>query len=209
MPILNFPAGVILPSSVDWRLVSNTQSFESPLDGSVQTIELPGAKWAASLTWDTLAADQWRTLQAWIAQLRGAAGRFYYGPPHAAARRATGAIGVPLVNGAGQSGATLNVDGFGLGQQVFLPGDFIAYDTALGRQLHIVVATATSNGSGQAALAIEPPIRVSPADNAAVIHVAPTCVMRLVDDEAGGLSVRPGANGGIGAVSLDIVEAFK
>jgi hypothetical protein len=206
MSTLNFPASVLGPSSVDWRLRSNTQTFRSPLDGSVQTLEMPGAVWAASLSWDALPAAQWRVMQAWLAQLRGAAGRFFYGPPHAAARQATGVIGTPLINGAGQTGVVLACDGFGASQAVFLAGDYIAYNTAAGRSLHLVTANATSNGSGQASLQIEPPIRVSPADNAALIHAAPSCVMRLVDDEIGGLSIRPA---GIGSLSLEIVEAYQ
>lgn len=205
MPTLNFPTGIYAPASATWRLRSNTQTFRSPLDGTVQTIELPGAVWAASLSWPVLPVAQWRAMQAWLAQLRGSSGRFYYGPPHATARQATGTIGTPLVNGGSQTGATLNVDGFGASQSVFLAGDFIAYDTAVGRSLHVITANATSNGSGQAALAIEPPIRVSPADNAAIIHSSPTCVMRLADDGVGGMDIRPGA---IASLSLELIEAF-
>lgn len=207
MSILNFPAGIYNPSSVDWRLRPNTQTFRSPLDGTTQTLEMPGAVWAASIAWETLPPAQWRVLQAFLAQLRGSAGRFYYGPPHATARQATGAIGTPLVNGANQTGAALACDGFGAGATVFLPGDFIAYATPAGRSLHVVTANAIANGSGQATLAIEPPIRTSPADNAALIHASPTCVMRLVDDETGAFQLRPGP-GAYASLQLEIVEAF-
>lgn len=207
MPTLAFPSGIYGPSSVDWRIRANTQSFRSPLDGSVQTIELPGSVWTASVSWNILPPAQWRALQAWLAQLRGAAGRFYYGPPHATTRQAVGSIGTPLVNGPNQTGVALACDGFGASAQVFLAGDFIAYDHANGRSLHVVTATATANGSGQATLAIEPPIRTSPADNAALIHASPTCVMRLVDDETGALQMRPGP-GAYASLQLEIVEAL-
>jgi hypothetical protein len=205
MPILTFPAGLYTPSSVTWLPRANTQTFRSPLDGTQQTIELPGIGWVATVGWDRLPEPQWRKLAAWISQLRGAAGRFYYGPVHAAARRATGTIGTPLVNGANQTGTTLNIDGLGVSQQVFLAGDFFAYDHASGRSLHVITADATSNASGQAALAIEPPIRVSPADNAAIVHSSPTCVMRLASDDEGSIDVGPGL---ISSLTLSMVEAW-
>lgn len=205
MSTLNFPAGIYAPASATWRLRSNTQTFRSPLDGSVQTIELPGAVWTASLSWPVLPAAQWRVMQAWLAQLRGSSGRFFYGPPHATARQATGAIGTPLVNGANQTGALLVCDGFGASAQVFLTGDYLAYNTAAGRSLHVVTTTATANGSGQVTIAIEPPIRTSPADNTPIIHSSPTCVMRLADDEVGGMDIRAGA---LASLSLEMIEAF-
>lgn len=205
MPTLAFPTGLYSPSAVNWQPRANTQTFRSPLDGTSQTIELPGIAWVATVRWETLPEAQWRRLSAWLSQLRGAAGRFYYGPVHAATRRATGTIGTPLVNGAGQTGTTLNIDGLGSSQQVFLAGDFIAYDHASGRSLHVITADAASNASGQAALAIEPPIRVSPADNAAIIHSAPTCIMRLSSDDEGSLDVGPGL---ISSISLSMVEAW-
>lgn len=205
MPTLPFPSGIYQPSSVNWRLRSNSLTFRSPLDGTVQTLEMPGSAWTATVSWNVLPPAQWRVLQSWLAQLRGMAGRFYYGPPHATARRATGTIGTPVVNGANQTGTALAVSGMGASQSVFLDGDFIAYDTVLGRSLHVVTANATSNGSGQATLAIEPPIRVSPANGAAIIHASPTCVMRLVDDDVGDMALRPGL---LGSLTLDMIEAF-
>lgn len=196
MTTYSFPS-LVSPASVDWRLVSNTQSFTSPLDRTTQTLELPGARWEASVTWPTLAAADWRILTAFLAKLRGAAGRFYYGPPHATATQQT-ITGSVLVNGASQTGGSLIVDGF---TGTFKAGDFISFDTSVGRELHMVVADLTNPGT----LTIEPPIRVSPADNAAVTISSPTCVMRLTDDAQAALSIRPPVTG---SVAFDMVEVF-
>ena len=53
---------------------------------------------------------------------------------------------------------------------VFRTGDYIAYDTTAGRELKMITADATSNGSGEATLSIAPNIRTSPADNAVVSY---------------------------------------
>lgn len=205
MPTLAFPTGIYPPSSVNWKPRSNSLTFRSPLDGTVQTLELPGTVWTATVSWNTLPTAQWRVLQAFIAQLRGAAGRFYYGPPHATTRQATGSIGTPVVQAAGQTGNALAIQGSGASQTIFLAGDFIAYDTAVGRQLHVITANVLTNGSGQSSLPIEPPIRVSPAAGAAIIHNSPTCVMRLIDDDVGDMAIRPGP---LAALTLDMIEAF-
>ena len=39
----------IRPASVNWRLRANTQAHTSPLSNDVQTYELPGARWVATL----------------------------------------------------------------------------------------------------------------------------------------------------------------
>ena len=46
----------------------------------------------------------------------------------------------------------------------------------------MVVADANSDGSGNATFTIEPSIRVSPADDAAIITASAACVMRLTAD---------------------------
>lgn len=77
-----------------------------------------------------------------------------------------------LVNGAGQSGYTLAVDGFAAGY-VFTKGQFFNHITASRRYLYMVQAAATANGSGQATLTIWPMLRASPADNAVLDFLTP------------------------------------
>lgn len=204
MPVLSWPT-IIAPSSAVFRLVPNTQTFRSPLDGTRQTIAQPGSAWAATLTWNTLNENHWRPFTAFIASLQGAAGRFYFGPPHAS--KPKGAITTsPTVNGAGQTGTTLAIASAGISiAGVFKAGDFISFNTSAGRELKIVTADATSNGSGQATLTIAPPIRTSPTSGAAITYNSPSCVMMLTDDAQGAFDFRPGTLAGL---TLEIVEAF-
>lgn len=234
MTTLTWPAGIV-PQSVAWHLEANTATFTSPLTGATQTVELPGARWVADFSLPTLRADQWRAWAAFIARLRGQSGRVYVPPFHAkggsSARRAgTGSgptcdstlvtcdsttytvddmtwttLGAPRINGAGQSGATLRTDGWTPGATIFAAGDFFSYDTSAGRTLHMVTAATIAEGDGSAALAVEPPIRTAPNDNAPLDIDAPSCVMMLADRNAGALSLQPGI---FGSASVALREVF-
>ena len=75
MAVLTFPS--IIPSSVSFGITYNTQINISSLSGSVQTIEVPGARWSANLSFDDLEPIEGRVLAAFLIQLRGSSGRFY------------------------------------------------------------------------------------------------------------------------------------
>ncbi len=178
MTILSLPASPAFKTS-KFGLRSNTQTFTSPLSGSVQTLEMPGARWTASYVLPPMKRDTAAAWQAFFVRLRGQAGRFYGYDPDSRAPRGV-ATGTPLVNGGGQTGASLVTDGWTASVTGILKaGDYIAFDAGTGRELHMVVADASSNESGQATLTLEPPIRVSPLDNAALILSSASCVMML------------------------------
>jgi hypothetical protein len=204
MTILTFPT-IRRPSAGSYRLRGNTQAHRSPLDGTEQTLEMPGAVWEITVSWDNLGTDDQRVLAAFLAQLRGAAGRFYYSPTAWQPRRATGG-GTPLINGAAQSGSSLVTDGWSASVQVMRAGDWLSYTDALGRRrLHMVTADVSSSAGGAATLAITPPIRRAGAENAAVEVAAPSGVFRLPDDAAPEMAIRPPM---LGRVTLAMVEAL-
>ena len=203
MSVVAFPA-IRQPFEVSWRLRGRTQTHTSPLDGTTQTLAMPGAYWEATLAWPALEQTEARLLEAFLAQMRGAQGRFFYGPTHAP-RRATGG-GSPVINGASQTGATLSISGFTGGAQAFLAGDWLSYTDTTGRaRLHQATANSTANGSGVASVAIAPPIRRSGANGAAVNITVPVGVFRLSGDDGGEMRTRPLY---FGAASLSIVEAL-
>lgn len=198
-----FPT-ILAPGEVAWKLRGRTQTQTSPLDGTTQTLALPGARWEASLSWPAMTRDDSRVLEAFFALMRGMQGRFFYGPTHAP-RRATGG-GSPVINGANQSGATLSIRGFTNSSQAFRVGDWLSYTDSTGRvRLHQVTADVNANGSGVAAVPIAPPIRRAGADGAAVNVTAPVGVFMLADDGVGEIRVRPPL---LGSASLQIVEAL-
>ncbi len=208
MTILTFPT-VRGSSMVEWGLVGNTQSHESPFDRSTQTLEMPGARWSASVTWNKLPFADHRTLSAFIASLRGRAGRFYFGPPQGW-RRATASLNpaTTAVLGAGQTGSELDGDGFPIEEVVFEAGDWISVPGGSGRTyLHQVTSQVGSNGSGQVIIPITPPLHASPADGALIEFQAPTGVFMLADDQQGRF-VYTGDDGRKSSVTIEIIEAL-
>ena len=154
---------LVLPSSPSFQtatfgLRSNTQLFTSPLSGSMQTLEMPGAVWTLDAALPPIQNAAWAAAwRVFLTQLRGQAGRFYAGDPLRKVPRGT-ATGTPLVAGGSQTGASLATDGWTAGVTgVLLAGDYIAFSGGSGRrELHMVTADANSDGSGNATLSIEP-----------------------------------------------------
>ena len=207
MAILDWPSTLRAPSQVTFGLRGMSQSHTSPFDGSVQSVALPGAKWVGSMSWGPMAGDDWRNFQQFIAQLSGRAGRFKLFHP-ACARRATAAAGTPLVNGGSQTGNTLVTDGWTAGALVLKKGDFFAWNNASSRpQLHQVAGDITANGSGQATLAFSPPLRTSPADNAALDVATPSAIFMLAGDDQGIVSI-DGRSAYRGSASIEFEEAL-
>lgn len=180
MTTLSMP-GAPKPAKTRFALVSNTMTFASPLNGTVQTVEFPGSRWQLMITLPPMKRDTAAEWQAFFLKLRGLAGRFYAGDPNAARPRGT-AAGTPLVKGASQTGTTLLSDGWTPSQSgLLLPGDYFQ----VGSELKMITATAASDGAGEATLTFEPPLRASPSDNAPIVTSNPVCVMRLTDGATG------------------------
>lgn len=76
--------------------------------------------------------------------------------------------GVPLVNGADQTGSTIDTDGWPNSTLVLKKGDLVTFAGIT--LVYDIAADATTNGSGEVTLSINPPIFSggSPANNAAI-----------------------------------------
>ena len=200
MTTLAWPSLTILPQRVDWNLVSITQLHESPLTGAVQTQELPGAYWQCVLDYSHARGDNARLLWAFVARMRGRAGRVAV-PAFGKDRPAGVGGGTPLVVGGGQTGATLAIDGAPVSTTGWLKaGDLFG----VGGYLYMLTADANTTAGGTVTLQFAPSLRVSPSDNAALTLVRPTTVMMFVADEQG-TSYTPG---GMQPFVLTLREAF-
>jgi len=202
MTIQTFPTltRMAAPRSIEWRIEANTQTFTSPLSGSVQTLELPGARWGVSFVFEDLPEADSVKLETFLAKMRGQAGRCYL--YHFARPTPRGvATGTPLVKGANQTGNTLVTDGWSNSiTGILLAGDFFGVNGEL-KQL---VEDANSNGSGEATLVFESPLRAKPADNAALTTSKPTSVFRLTSSMSK-WSVKPGL---FSDFTFDFIEQF-
>lgn len=201
MPTQTFPTlAQAAPGALEWALVSNTQTFTSPLNGTIQTLELPGARWRASFTYQNLSDADAATLQAFLVALRGQAGRFYLWNFARPSPRGV-ATGTPVVSGAGQTGTSLVTSGWTNSVTGILKtGDFIGVNG----ELKMLTADASSNGSGVATLNFEPPLRASPANGAAITVTKPTALFMLSEQTAKWVTRAPVLT----ELTVDAVEMF-
>jgi hypothetical protein len=76
--------------------------------------------------------------------------------------------GTPLVNGADQTGRSLVTNGWSNSIAIFKAADYLKI--AGNDKVYMVTADVSSNGSGEASIAIEPALVASPANDAAITH---------------------------------------
>lgn len=164
--------------SRSWGLSANTQVFQSPLTNSVQTQNLTGSRWVSTWTLPPMKLADAANWFSFLVNLEGRSGRFYAVPPNNTPQGT--ATGVPVVNGASQTGSSLETNGWTPGVVVMKKGDFfkLAND-----ELKMITSNVTSNGSGEATLPFKPGLRNSPADGSAIVTNNPSCIMMLTTDE--------------------------
>lgn len=189
-----------IPAHLGFGIKANTSVLVSPFNGTVQTMELPGARWCMLLSFAPAVEGYAGPLRAFIASLRGQANRaalYNFAQP---TPRGT-ALGTPLVNGASQAlGGPLVTDGWAAGATL-LKGDFFS----AGSELKMSTADCAADGSGNMTIPFEPPFRSAPADNAAITTDRPTALFILRDPETKwDSSVDKTTN-----FELDFVEAFS
>lgn len=177
MATYNFPN--ITPTTQTFELVTNTKTFQSPLSNAIQTVSRKGSYWKTTMVFNNLSGTERSELQAFIAKLDGQTHRMRirdYG-----AVRYGNAVSpqTPLVQGSGQTGSSLTVDGASANiTDYFAAGDYISFNN----ELHIVTEGADSNVSGEVEVFIAPPIRKVPADNTAVEYAAPYGVFMMTNN---------------------------
>jgi hypothetical protein len=178
MSALSWPAFSRAPRNVEWQILSATVDTGSPLSGIPQTNEFAAPKWGLVVDYKFVLEADANLMKAFLARMRGRAGRVNVWNLERPRIQGT-ASGSPLVQGAANTGTSLAIDGLAAGA-TFVAGDMIG----IPGQLLMVVAAATANGSGEVTLTIEQPLRATPADNAAVTLIQPTCKMLLTEDLA-------------------------
>jgi len=165
---LTFPTH-IGPHSVTFRQVNANTLTQSPFTYKQQSVAHAGQRWEADIFLPPMGHADARAWIGWLVSLKGYNGTFLMGDPLAATPRGS-AGGTPLVNGANQSGDELILDGATASQTGWLKaGDYIQLGSAGTTTLHMVMADADSDGSGNVTLDIWPDLRSSPANNATVV----------------------------------------
>lgn len=149
------------PTSYSLRLVSNTAVARSTLTGAVQTLSRPGERWEYEVSWENLNGDDREDLFGFFARLNGGEHRVKL-PLWGKTQRGT-LSGTPLVNGNGQTGATIDINNTGTVTDWIKRGDFLSW----GNTFHMATADADSS-AGNVTVSIMPKIRTSPSNGAGV-----------------------------------------
>lgn len=186
MPItypLNFPDGTGV-EGITLSAANAVAISRSPFTFQAQTQDYGGKMWKASVSIPPLPRWQAEEWISFLLKLKGQRGTFLMGDPNAKTGR--GALtGTPLVNGSGQSGGTLNIDGAPANTSFWCRyGDYIQLGTGSNARLHKILNNGGSNASGQVTLDIWPDLRSSPADNDPVIVSNTVGLWRLSDNQS-------------------------
>jgi len=168
--------------SVNFIARNSVGTTASPFTYQQQVFKNQGQRFEADVTLPPMKradAEVWNTF---FIKLYGSFGTFLLGDPNAATPRGTASSspGTPLVNGASQTGDTLNIDGVPSSQTGYLKaGDYIQLGSAATARIYKVLDDADSNASGEVSLTIYPDLRSSPSDDATVIVTSAVGLFRL------------------------------
>ena len=201
MSDINWTTALPVPSAMTFGLRTNSLDFASQLSGVVQSVAMPGSRWIATLQWAFLRRAEADRIQSLLVQMRGRTNRLVLWNVARPTVLGVGG-GSPLVNGAGQTGSTINIDGLPASTSgIYIAGDFLG----IGGELKMVTATVNSNGSGQASVSFEPPLRAAPADNSAIVTTQPTAKFMLMNNEVSWQHSNPMS---VGAFEMQLAEVF-
>lgn len=172
--ILDLPAG-IKPRTTTWRPVDLDARAESPVSGYVQYQVRPGVRWQTDLSFGVLDPAKRQKMDAVLTLM---AQRTYLlrVEDYTYVRQGSGA-GSPKVDGASQSGLTLNTKGWTPSATgVLLAGDRIQLDTY---QVIIVPQDVDADINGDAAIPLGLPLRESPTDDTAIETATPKALFEI------------------------------
>lgn len=197
MAVIAFPS--IDAETQDFGLRYNTQVSSSQISGITQTVELPGARWAGSLSYRDMTLTESASLKAFLLQLRGSAGRFSYGDASHTSpfNTVTGSLTI--------SSGTRTVIRTTVGSGSFSTGDYIQIGTDDNRELKMVLVSALVAGNTYD-LTIEPPIRRSTFIGQSIVYNNPTGVFMLTTSDQASWSIRSKAQ--LSDMSIEFFEAY-
>lgn len=167
MPVTALPSSPG-PARVGWTLIDHGGTQGGVLGGSSQRINRLGNRWRCEVVMPPMAPALARE---WAAALAKGL-RTGVSMKVREVSTPAGSPGAVLVAGADQVGFALDVDG-GTSGHVVQAGKWFSIPTGGRRYLYQVNAVVQLSGTGTGTIAIEPALRVSPADDSAVELAAP------------------------------------
>ena len=176
----------------DFRPIYIIAAGASVFTGSEQTYDWGGAIWEGEVAfdvggYDSLNYGELAQMKAFIMACKGKTNGFLYGDAEYLVRGPRGTdSGTSLVKGASQTGASLIVDGFTPSETgVVMAGDYLQLGSGLNARLYGILADADSDGSGEATILLDRPLRTVPNDNDAVTITGAKGLMKLTENNIG------------------------
>ncbi len=173
------------------RLMRSVGSAKSPFTLSRQDEKHQGAQWQIEQSYPRMFRAEAAEWQAFLLRMQGRFGTCLIGDPDAETPRGT-ATGTPLVDSAGSPSinlardTTLFTKGWTAGiTGIMLKGDYLQLGSGLTAELYMAVEDANSDGSGLAALEIEPPLRSDHSTDEAIVVNSAKGLFKLVANDDG------------------------
>jgi hypothetical protein len=180
-----------------WKLVMPAQNNISQWTGARQVMTSDRGWWECQITYPPIVGtSNFNAWRAFIAKMRGPTNDVQIATDPTAQSSLSNTM---LSNGVNQTGRSIAVDGLPNSTTVLVAGQFVTIQD----QLLQLTANVTSNGSGQATLSVEPPVRVAVPDNTAIEYKNPYCLMYIVNEPE--YTVQPGY---VYSLSLNLRECF-
>lgn len=200
---------LLTPNTVSpgWR--TNTAASANPFIASSQTVDRGGHRLSFVYNYVGLRGTRRANIIATIARLRGQSNRLRVSVADNPKLGVYG--GVPLVNGADQTGYTLAIDGCTPSTTKWISeGDYFSVIVNGEPELKIAALDADSDALGNVTLTFEPKLRASPLDNATLYvedgaQPKPQGIFIMSEPNIVYTS-RPGHPSKVTAVSLPLIE---
>lgn len=200
MMVFPWPSGrEFHPVSFTWGVRDNSRSFVSELSGSIQTMSLPGTRWAVLMEFSHHAPHDRALLEGFFSRIR----QQHRIEMHRLDRpRPIGTInlsGVTLASTAAQFASVINLAGCGP-LATMQAGSMLG----LGGQLLMVAQNATANGAGQMTVQLTHMLRAQHGAGATVVLSRPTARWALKTGDIDFARHKTVAT----PLAIELVEAF-
>jgi len=187
------PSSPVIIRSVTPTRVSTSHSMKR------QARSRGAQRFGFRLSWRNLKRAEYQIIDAFLSAQRGQFENFTIILPIHSAPLGSWA-GVPVVNGANQSGRNLSVSGFAALQTVAKAGDF--FKLASGAKVYKLTQDAVSDAVGIATLVFEPALIATPSNGESITSTNVPFTVALASD----MQESPVRSGGTYDIDVDVVE---
>ena len=168
------------PTSPEFRTLdfsSEQKTLTSTTDsGKMFSVQIDGQRWKFSASYPPLSRSDFAPVYAFIVKQRSQKETFTIVPPVISSAQGN-VSGTILVNGSHTAGdTTITVDAM---TGTLKAGDLIKFAHS---KVYMVVSDVTADGSNEATITIEPPLREALADNSSVTYDNIPFTVRLTND---------------------------